>query len=131
MTCSFDELKIRLARSVFRSRFKLSQVEKRKALEKGREQIFSEAKTIIRNRLGAAEPENDGRQTPMRGHAIFIAQHATGSCCRGCLAKWHGIPRGKVLSEDEVSGIAQIIADWIFEQCAGAGEDILYTPDLW
>jgi hypothetical protein len=131
MTCSFDELKIRLARSAFRSRFKLSQAEKRKALEKGREQIFSEAKKIIRNRLGAVEPENDGRQTPMRGHSIFIAQHATGCCCRGCLAKWQGIPRGKMLSEEEVSGIAQIITAWIFEQCSRGGEDILYTPDLW
>ncbi len=30
----------------------------------------------------AAEPRNDGKQTPFRGHPVFTAQHATATCCR-------------------------------------------------
>lgn len=39
--------------------------------------------------------DNDGKQTPMRGHPVFIAQHATATCCRECLKKWHNIKKRK------------------------------------
>lgn len=126
---SYQELKIRLASSAFRSRFKLDTAGRRYALEKGPEQICFQAGEMLRTRLGEAEPVNDGRQTPMRGHVVFIAQHATGSCCRGCLEKWHHIPRHRVLTEEEISAVARIITQWIFEQVQ-AEDNISYTPDL-
>ena len=129
MMFSYPELKSRLVRSAFRSRFRLDIAGKRYACEKGKEKIFSQAKQIIRTRLGSAVPVNDGSQTPMRGHVVFIAQHATGCCCRGCLEKWFHIPRGVPLSEQEISGIARIITLWIFEQCE-QDRNIFYTPDL-
>src|SRR3546814_7102519 len=56
---------------------------------------------IVEKRLAPAEPVNDGKQTPMRGHPVLIAQHATATCCRSCLAKWHGIPAGRLLDAAE------------------------------
>ena len=126
---SYQELKVRLSASTFRSRFKLDTQGRRYALEKGPEQILFQAKQILRTRLGAAEPVNDGKQTPMRGHVVFTAQHATGSCCRGCLEKWFHIPRHRPLTQEEISAVAEIITRWIFEQTQ-AGENISYTPDL-
>ena len=129
MTECYIELKQRLARSAFRSRFHLDTAGKRYALEKGFEQICGQAKQILRTRLGSAHPVNDGKQTPMHGHVVFIAQHATGSCCRGCLEKWFYIPRFSPLTEDEIATVADVITQWIFEQCEQT-ENILYTPDL-
>ena len=124
---SYETLKERLARSPFRSRFRLGEKEKRYVAGKGMAIIRLQAQEILRARLGAAVIPNDGRQTPMRGHAVFIAQHATGSCCRGCLAKWHGIKAGRPLTEEEITSVADVIAAWIQEQCTG--ETILEAPE--
>ena len=43
----------------------------------------------IIKRIAPKEPLNDGKQTPMKGHPVFIAQHATATCCRECTRKWH------------------------------------------
>ena len=49
----------------------------------------------------------------MRGHPVFIAQHATACCCRGCLAKWHGIPPGRELTAEEQRYIGAVLTAWI------------------
>ena len=49
-------------------------------------------------------------------HPVFIAQHATGCCCRGCLEKWHHIPKNKELSDNEVNYIVTLIMEWIKKQ---------------
>ena len=77
------------------------------------EKIRSHAYDFIRARLAPAEPKNDGKQTPMRGHPVFIAQHACACCCRGCLEKWHRIPKGRTLTEDEIEYIVEILMEWI------------------
>ena len=56
---------------------------------------------------------NDGAQTPMKGHPVFIAQHATATCCRSCLYKWHKIAKNKELSSEEIDYIVDIIMTWI------------------
>ena len=126
---NYPELKERLAKSPFRSRFKLTEKELRYAAENNDAVISAHAREFITKRLAPACPLNDGKQTPMRGHAIFIAQHATGSCCRGCLAKWHNIPRGHELSEDEIGNIIQILLCWIREQQRNAPPTAC-TPSL-
>ena len=68
----------------------------------------------------AGQPARDGKQTPYRGHPVFIAQHATATCCRGCLEKWHGIPRGVPLTEADMERIVAVIGRWLRGQ---AGED--------
>ena len=68
---------------------------------------------FIQRRLAPAEIVNDGKQTPMRGHPVFIAQHATATCCRNCLFKWHGIKIGKTLESYEIAYIVNLIMFWI------------------
>lgn len=52
----------------------------------------------------------------MRGHPVFVAQHATATCCRGCLAKWHSIAAGRALSEGERDYVVSVIAAWLERQ---------------
>ena len=80
------------------------------------ETILVHARQFIESRLAAAEPANDGRQTPMRNHPVFIAQHATGTCCRGCLQKWHRIAKGRPLTEAEIDYIVGVIERWLSRQ---------------
>ncbi len=108
-----DDLFRRLARSRFRSRFRLGPKEAGYLETKGREVIGAHASDFVAQRLAPAEPRNDGRQTPMRGHPVFIAQHATATCCRSCLAKWHGIPAGRELSAEEQDHVVGVIMSWL------------------
>ncbi len=103
----------RLQRSDFRRSFRLSQKDRSYIAEKGMETINSHARDFVEKRLSAENPENDGKQTPMKGHPVFIAQHATACCCRSCLEKWHNIPAGKVLNEQEQAYIVDVLMDWI------------------
>ena len=89
----------RLTKSKFRSRFKLRAKGLEYIKEKGLDTIYSHASDFIQNRVAPAEPINDGKQTPMRGHPVFIAQHATATCCRGCIVKWHKFPQHRELTK--------------------------------
>ncbi|UFM67083.1 DUF4186 domain-containing protein (plasmid) [Paracoccus sp. MA] len=103
----------RLARSAFRRRFRLGPKERAYADAKGRETIAAHARDFVAARLAPAQPQNDGRQTPMRGHPVFIAQHATACCCRSCLGKWHAIPPGRALGDAEQARIVALLMGWI------------------
>ncbi|RVV97370.1 DUF4186 domain-containing protein [Mesobaculum littorinae] len=106
----------RLARSAFRARFRLDPKDRAYADAKGRGVIAAHAADFVASRLAPAAPRNDGRQTPMRGHPAFVAQHATATCCRGCLAKWHGVPQGREMTGDEQARAAALIIAWIDRQ---------------
>ncbi len=115
-----NELFERLAKSKFRSSFHLKDKDYIYLKEKGYETIKSHAEDFIEKRLSPKIIENDGKQTPMRGHPVFIAQHATATCCRGCLFKWHHIQKDKELSENEKKYIVSIIMKWLLveaEKC--------------
>lgn len=112
----FAPLFARLARSAFRSRFRLRTTERTYIERIGFPTLRRHAEEFVRMRLAPALPPNDGRQTPMRGHPVFIAQHATGCCCRGCLSKWHGIPAGRPLTEAEQHYIVRVLLTWILRQ---------------
>lgn len=113
MTNIFD----RLSRSKFRSSFHLNSNMKKYVDEKGLDVIESHAYDFINKRIKPKEIFNDGKQTPMKGHPVFIAQHATGCCCRGCLYKWHKIENNKELTEKEVDYIVKVIMYWIKKEC--------------
>jgi hypothetical protein len=113
-----DELFARLARSAFRSRFRLKGKELEYYRSKGEDVMREHAKGFITERLAPAELANDGRQTPMRNHPVFIAQHATATCCRGCLAKWHGIPKGRELTGGEIEHVVSVIMEWMKREAA-------------
>ncbi len=113
-----DELFEALGRSRFRSRFRLAGKEAEYFRQKGPAKILEHARDFITSRLADANPANDGRQTPMKNHPVFIAQHATATCCRGCLQKRHGIPKGKPLADEEIDYIVEVIARWLDRQKA-------------
>lgn len=105
----------KLAQSSFRSRFRLGPRDLDYFEQRGPDKIREHAGDFIARRIAPAEPRNDGKQTPWRGHPVFVAQHATGTCCRSCLAKWHGIPKGRALSTDEQAHVVGIIMRWLNE----------------
>jgi hypothetical protein len=113
-----DELFEALGQSEFRSRFRLRGREAAYLQEKGLDTVLTHAREFVRQRLAPAEPAHDGRQTPMRNHPAFIAQHATATCCRGCLEKWHKIPKGRPLSDREVEYVVAVLAHWLLRQQA-------------
>ncbi|MDY6397189.1 MAG: DUF4186 domain-containing protein [Treponema sp.] len=84
--------------------------------DKGMDKIYSHACDFIRDRVAPADPVNDGKQTPMRGHPVFIAQHATATCCRGCIEKWHKFPKGRELTKSEQEYLVSVILEWIKRQ---------------
>ena len=102
-----------LQKSKFRSSFHLKQKEINYIDEKGLEKIKEHAYEFINKRIKPKYIKNDGKQTPMKGHPVFIAQHATATCCRGCLYKWHHIANNKELTKEEVDYIVDIIMKWI------------------
>ena len=104
-----DIVLYKLSLSKFRSSFHLSKKLKDYVNEKGMDTIKSHAYDFIDKRLRPSFIPNDGKQTPMKGHPIFIAQHACGCCCRGCLEKWHHIPKGRELTNNEVNYIVSIL----------------------
>ena len=106
----------RLGRSPFRRRFRLSPELRRYVEEKGAETIRKHAEAFVRERLAPAHPANDGRQTPMRGHPVFVAQHATATCCRGCMNKWWKVPVGTPLTARQQSKVVNLIMAWIEQQ---------------
>ncbi len=108
-----DEIFERLPRSSFRSRFSLGPKERAYLAAKGMETVLLHAGDFIDKRLAPAQPANDGKQTPMRGHPVFVAQHATATCCRSCLAKWHAIPAGRELSGEEKAHVAATLERWL------------------
>ena len=101
MNSDLDEVFERLNRSAFRRRFRLRAAEREYLERKGLDAVMSHGEKFIEERLAPANPPNDGKQTPMRNHPIFVAQHGTATCCRGCLEKWHWIPKGHALTSEE------------------------------
>lgn len=106
----------KLEKSKFRSSFHLNKKMKEYVLNKGIDVIRNHAYNLICDRLKPATPKNDGKQTPYKGHPVFIAQHATATCCRGCLYKWHHISKGKELTDSEVDYIVKLIIKWITKE---------------
>ena len=103
----------KLSKSKFRSRFHLNAKDKAYIEEKGMETIRSHAVDFIRARLAPAVIPNDGKQTPMKGHPVFVAQHACACCCRGCLNKWYKVPKDKELSNRQQEKIVNVLMAWI------------------
>ena len=102
-----------LARSKFRSSFRLDDKDKLYVERLGLAKIEAHARDFITARLAPAKPKKDGKQTPFKGHPVFKAQHATATCCRGCLSKWHKIAKNKALTKPQIDLVIKIIMAWI------------------
>ena len=112
-----DQALLKLQHSAFRAKFKLSEADKEYVQKKGMAVIRAHAEDMVRKRLAPAYIPNDGKQTPMRGHPVFVAQHACACCCRGCLNKWYGVTMGKELTDVQINKIVALLMAWIERQC--------------
>lgn len=110
---NLEELFSALDRSTFRKKFRLQNKDMEYLHSKGMQTILNHAEDFINKRLSSAYPTNDGKQTPFKGHPVFVAQHATACCCRGCLAKWHNIPQGRPLYDNEKIYIRTVLQRWL------------------
>jgi len=110
---TIDEALDKLKTSKFRTGFSLREKDKAYVREKGMDTIRRHAQDFILERLAPAIIPNDGKQTPMHGHPVFIAQHACACCCRGCLSKWYHIPKGTELNERQQEKIVNLLMAWI------------------
>jgi hypothetical protein len=108
-----------LATHRFRAKFHLYGRERALAVLRGREAIRDHASDLIRERVAPAQPRKDGKQTPYRGHPVFVAQHATATCCRTCLERWHAIPKGHELTEEQHGYVVDVICRWIDRELEG------------
>jgi len=102
-----------LKKSKFRSKFKLAEKDRQYIRDKGIDTIRQHAIDFISARIAPQYPKNDGKQTPMKGHPVFVAQHATATCCRGCIQKWYGIKKEKALSDHQIQFLVALIMRWI------------------
>lgn len=110
---NYDYILLKLSKSKFRNSFHLNKKMKDYINNKGIEKIKDHAFDFINKRLKPKEIINDGKQTPYRGHPVFIAQHACACCCRGCLEKWHHIPKNRELTINEINYIVNLLMKWI------------------
>ena len=101
---------------MFRSRFRLTSADWAYIERVGMATVERHAADFVRAKLSAAVPANDGRQTPMRGHPVFKAMHATACCCRGCMEKWWRVGRGVPLSDAQQTKTVNLILEWIKRQ---------------
>ena len=111
-----DSVFAALATSSFRRRFRLEGRDRDYLRVKGLPTVLEHARGFVAQRLAPAAPAKDGKQTPWRGHPAFVAQHATATCCRGCLEKWHGIRRGAPLDDAEQAHVVAALERWLRDQ---------------
>ncbi len=123
-----DELFVALAKSAFRRSFQLRGKDLAYLQDKGLPLVMAHAEDLVSKRLAPASIPNDGKQTPFRGHPVFVAQHATACCCRGCLAKWHRIPPGRELNAKERAYVLGVLQHWLQMQAAQTDR---IQKDLW
>ena len=105
-----------LAAAPFRRKFRLQGRELAYLQTWGIGRVMEQAAKFVDERLAPAEPRSDGRQTPWRNHPVFVAQHGTATCCRGCLEKTHGIAKGHALTAEEKSYVLTVIRRWLEAQ---------------
>lgn len=110
---TIDEALEKLSKSKFRSSFHLKEKDIEYINKVGMDKIKQHAKAFIKKRLAPKYIPNDGKQTPMKGHPVFIAQHACGCCCRGCLNKWYRVSKSTILTETQQEKIVNLLMAWI------------------
>lgn len=120
----------KLSKSTFRNKFYLKEEDFSYIERVGMEKIEQHARDFVKERLAPANPRNDGQQTPMRGHPVFVAQHATACCCRGCLNKWYGVKMGVPMSKIQQEKVSNLLMAWIQKQVKQHGCNVFVKEQL-
>jgi hypothetical protein len=88
-----------------------------KVLQKGRNKTKEHVIHVLNSRIGNYNQAFDGRQTPKGGtELVNYAQHATATCCRGCLEIWHNIPKNIKLTNQNITYCSELIMLFIDEK---------------
>ncbi len=127
-----EQLFSALRKSSFRRRFTLKRRERTYMDRHGMDLVLAHARRFVEERLQPAHPIHDGKQTPMRGHPVFVAQHATATCCRSCLWRWHKIPRYRPLTDAQIERVVAVIGYWLASQGQNGppNQHVSAEPDL-
>ena len=120
-TATIDSTLRALAKQPFRAKFHLRGRDAATVELRGIDVVRQHARELLAKKLSPAAPHKDGKQTPYRGHPVFVAQHATATCCRTCLERWHRIPKGRELTSDEQAYVVDVICRWIETDMAASG----------
>jgi hypothetical protein len=111
----WSALKKRLEKDGRINKFILGEPEQEYVTSRGMDILRLHATDFVKKRLAPANPKNDGRQTPTKGHPVFIAQHACGCNDRASVEEFFGYELGRELTGDEVDAIVDAILSWIEE----------------
>lgn len=75
----------------------------------GRLGLHARTGELVRTRIGSAEHPRERRQTTWHKDVVAYGQHATATCCRRCVEYWHGIERGRPLTDAEVRRLTALV----------------------
>ena len=103
---------------------------KNHALRKGKKMLREYANNHIRSSVGPAWPYRDGFQTPYANNVVFYAQHAVAACCRNCIEMWHGISKGKELTNQDIAYLTELVMKYVDVVMPELGEDGIYVPPI-
>lgn len=112
---TFKLLKYEWVRHVYWHR-KIDQRAVNYALRKGKIELFETAEHIIRKNIAKPADVYGNLATSIEGNAIHYAQHATATCCRKCIEKWHGIPLDQTLTEDQIVYFTKLVILYLKER---------------
>ena len=103
---------------------------KNHALRKGKRLLRVYAENRIHKSVGSEQPYRDGFQTPFKGNVIYYAQHAVAACCRDCIEVWHGIPKGKKLTEEEIIYLVELVMQYVDTVMLELTEEGIHVPPI-
>ena len=82
------------------------------------DEMRSKVIKILSNKINKKRSEifRDSTQTPKGKDIIYLAQHATGTCCRRCIEEWYGINKEEIMNEEQINFLTEIIMTYINEK---------------
>jgi len=86
------------------------------ALRKGKIELINTVEKRIRASVKAPVDAFDGRRTKWEGNPIHYGQHATATCCRKCIERWHNVPRDEELTEKQVKYFTHLVIMFLEER---------------
>lgn len=112
----FTDIFRRLNCSKVCCKFKLKDDQWDYLAKRGFDSILLEGRTLIVKIFSEEAKHHSCKVAPVQNHPIFTALHATGTCCRSSLEKWHKIPKNKELREKDIFYILLVVKEWIIRQ---------------
>jgi hypothetical protein len=98
------------------------------AKKKGLSGMRIAAEKRIRNYIAKIPDAFSARATPKSGNILYYGQHATGTCCRVCVAEWYGIPMNRELTELEIDYFTRLLIRYVEQRLPDLSEEPQKVP---